>query len=224
MRPQIVGIVMDGNGRWAEQRGLARVEGHRQGARAVFRTIEAALVLNIKHLILYAFSTENWKRPYEEVSFLFSLLKKHIVLQERRIMELGVRFCAIGRRDGLPADLVTALERLERKTAQNERISVYLALNYGGRAEIADAAAKLAARSLPITPHTISQALYAPQIAECDLIIRTAGEKRLSNFLLWQAAYAELLFLDVLWPDFGYEHFAFAVEEFSRRKRRFGGL
>jgi len=224
LRPQVVGIVMDGNGRWARQRGLPRVEGHRQGARAVFRTVENALVLNIKHLILYAFSTENWKRPYEEVSFLFSLLKKHIVLQERRIMELGVRFCAIGRRDGLPADLVAALERLERKTAQNNRINVYLALNYGGRAEIADAAAKLAARSLPITPHTISQALYAPQIAECDLIIRTAGEKRLSNFLLWQAAYAELVFLDVLWPDFGYEHFALAVEEFSRRKRRFGGL
>jgi len=215
---------MDGNGRWAQIRGLPRVEGHRQGARAVFRAVEAALALGVKHLVLYAFSTENWKRPAEEIRFLFNLLALHLRLQERRVMQLGVRFSMIGRRAGLPERLVAAIERLEKKTENNTRLSVYLALNYGGRVEIADAASKLAARNRPITPETLSAALYSPEVADCDLIIRTGGEKRLSNFLLWQAAYAELVFLDVLWPDFGYDDFAAAVEEFSRRRRRFGGL
>lgn len=224
MRARVVGIVMDGNGRWARMRGLPRVEGHRQGARAVFRAVESALILGVEHLVLYAFSTENWRRPQEEVRFLFSLLALHLRLQERRILEWGVRFKMIGRRKGLPSDLIEAVERLERKSASNSCLSVYLALNYGGRSEIVDAAAKVAARNLPLTVENISQTLYSPEIAECDLIIRTAGEKRLSNFLLWEAAYAELVFLDVLWPDFGYSDFAAAVEEFSNRRRRFGGL
>jgi len=224
LRPQVVGIVMDGNGRWAQMRGLPRVEGHRQGARAVFRAVEAALALGVKHLALYAFSTENWKRPAEEIRFLFNLLALHLRLQERRVMQLGVRFSMIGRRAGLPERLLAAIERLEKKTENNTRLNVYLALNYGGRSEIVDAAAKVVESGQPLTIENISRALYEPRIAECDLIIRTGGEKRLSNFLLWQAAYAEFVFLDVLWPDFGYDDFAAAVEEFSRRKRRFGGL
>lgn len=225
-RARVVGIVMDGNGRWADLRGLPRTEGHRQGSRALFRAVEAAICHGVEHLFLFAFSTENWRRPAEEVSFLMDLLSKNLSLQRARVLELGVRFHAIGRLTALPAALRESIRRLEAASAGCGVVNVYLAVNYGGRAEIVDAA-RAACRvggADALDENSLERHLYAPDAPDLDLLIRTAGERRVSNFMLWQAAYAELVFLPVLWPDFSHVHFDAAMSEFSRRRRRFGAL
>jgi len=220
-----VGIIMDGNGRWAKIRGLPRVEGHRQGARAVLTAVEAAITLGVSDLTLFAFSTENWARPETEVSFLMRLLALHLRLQRRRIVQLGVRFKPLGRIDELAPPLQKELRRLESSTEGNARITVRLALNYGGRREIVDAVRRVLRSGVPpdeIDERSFANFLYHSDLSDIDLLIRTGGEMRISNFLLWQSAYAELFFTPVLWPDFCYNDFSAALEEFRRRARRFG--
>lgn len=220
---------MDGNGRWAAARALPRVAGHRAGAQAVRRTVEAAIRHGVGWLTLYAFSSENWRRSPGEVLDLTGLLRHYLQSEVRDLHREGVRLRCIGDRKRFDPDIVACLDEAERETAANTKLNLTLALSYGARAEIA-AAARAAARMVAegkLKPEEIDEArfgnlLYTAGIPDPDLIIRTSGELRLSNFLLWQSAYAELLFLDVLWPDFGPEHFAEALAEFSRRERRFG--
>ncbi len=210
-------IIMDGNGRWARERGLPRVAGHREGASAVRRVIEAAPDFGIGTLTLYSFSEDNWSRPPREVSALMKLLGLYLAQETNRCMETGVRLTAIGRRDRLPAQLVARLEDTERKTAKGTRLHLRLALDYSSRTAILDAARKLNGTA---TEESLSK-LLGPDV---DLLIRTSGEQRLSDFLLWECAYAELIFTPRMWPAFGREDLAQCVEEFHRRDRRFGGL
>ena len=212
-----VAIIMDGNGRWATRRGLPRIAGHRAGAAAVRRTVEAAPDLGISVLTLYAFSEDNWSRPSREVSALMKLLGRYLVQETARCVANGVRLEAIGRRDRLPAPLVALLEESERKTAHGRRLRLRLAIDYSSRRAILEAARR-ASRSL--TEDHFS-ALVGPDV---DLLIRTSGEQRLSDFLLWECAYAEMIFTSRLWPDFAGEDLAQAVAEFQRRDRRFGAL
>lgn len=225
-----VAIIMDGNGRWAERHGLPRIEGHRRGADAVKRCIESANEFGVEYLTLYAFSTENWKRSSEEVGGLMDLLKEFIDANVTVLNENGIRLRAIGRLDQLPAHSREALERGIELTSDNKSGNLILALNYGGRSEICDAAARIArdAANGKIIPENVdesvfAQYLYAPDIPDPDLMIRTSGELRLSNFLLWQLSYAEFYVSDVLWPDFGRDEMKKAVDDFHRRKRRYGG-
>jgi undecaprenyl diphosphate synthase len=221
---------MDGNGRWAERRGLPRVAGHRAGAEAVRNTLKAAAKIGIEVLTLYAFSSENWRRSEEEVSDLKGLLGYYL---ERELDELdrqGVRLMLIGDHAAFGPQLVERLERAVCRTAANDRLTLVVALSYGARSEIAAAARQLAARAKTgdLDPAEINEDMLGSQLMtaglpELDLLIRTSGEKRLSNFLLWQAAYAELVFTDTLWPDFGEEQLILAIEEFGGRQRRFGG-
>jgi len=227
--PAHVAIIMDGNGRWASRRGLPRVAGHREGARAVRRTIEAAIRSGVGWLTLYAFSSENWRRPQQEVSDLTGLLRAYLRSEIRELHEAGVRIRIIGERERFDADIRAGLEEAERITAGNSRLSLNVALSDGGRAEIVQAVRRLAeaARAGGTDPAAISEeafaaALFTAGMPDPDLVIRTSGEQRLSNFLLWQAAYAELVFLDVLWPDFTDAHFADALAAYARRERRFG--
>lgn len=213
-------IIMDGNGRWASRRGLPRVAGHRSGAAAVRRTIEAAPDLGISTLTLYAFSEDNWSRPAREVSALMKLLGHYLAQETERCVANGVRLKAIGRRDRLPAALVTMLEETERKTAAGARLNLRLALDYSSRQAILDAARRSAASSAEINEQQLS-AFIGPDV---DLLIRTSGEQRLSDFLLWECAYAELVFVSCLWPDFTAKDLAAAVAEFQSRERRFGGV
>ncbi len=227
--PTHVAIIMDGNGRWAAGRHLPRVAGHREGAKAVRRTIEAAIRQGVGWLTLYAFSSENWRRPAAEVSDLTGLLRHYVKAELTELAANGVRLRVIGDRGRFAPDIQASLVSAELTTADNTRLNLTVALSYGARAEIAAAARALAeaAASGRLDPAKVDEAALAGGLAtvgipDPDLVIRTSGEQRLSNFLLWQAAYAELVFLDVLWPDFGPEHFDAALAEYARRERRFG--
>nr|WP_041446708.1 polyprenyl diphosphate synthase [Pseudothermotoga thermarum] len=216
---------MDGNGRWAQKRGLPRIEGHRRGALKAERVVEWAAQEGIKYLTLYAFSTENWKRPKEEVEYLFSLLAKLLRKKFNKLMKNGVRLRFAGRIHQLPKEIYELCLEFEEKTKNNSMIQVILALNYGGRAELVDAFNKAIESGVQkLDESTLRNFLYLPDVPDPDLVIRTSGEKRLSNFLIWQIAYSELYFTKKLWPDFSREDFKKALEDFEKRQRRFGGL
>jgi undecaprenyl diphosphate synthase len=225
-----VAIIMDGNGRWAKQRGLPRVAGHRAGAEAVRRALQAAADQGVEVLTIYAFSSENWRRSKEEISDLTALMRFYLERELKTLEKERIRLRLIGDYSKFGQELVERLERAVERTAANDRLTLVIALNYGSRAEIAAAARKLGSkvdagelRAEEIDEDAISSGLQTHGLPELDLLIRTSGEKRLSNFLLWQAAYAELLFLDLLWPDFDEQAFAGALEVFAARERRFGG-
>jgi undecaprenyl diphosphate synthase len=224
--PRSVAIIMDGNGRWAEARGLPVEAGHQEGTRALRRTVEAALELGIESLTVYAFSTENWLRPPAEVDSLMTIFRETIDRELPDLAKQGVRTRFIGRRDRASEELQERMAALELETADRERLELWIAFDYGGRAELADAARRLvASRMAPeeIDEDVLAVYLYAPDMLDPDLLIRTSGELRISNFLLWQLAYSELVFVERLWPDFGEEDLRQAVGEYARRKRRFGG-
>jgi undecaprenyl diphosphate synthase len=227
--PRHVAIIMDGNGRWAASRRLPKIAGHREGARAVRRTIEAAINSGVAWLTIYAFSSENWRRPTGEVLDLTGLLRHYLKSEIAELKANGVRLRIIGDRARFDPDIQRDLAAAERDTSANTRLNLTVALSYGARAEIADAARAMAEAVLAgrLDPALINEAAFAGYLSTAgvpdpDLLIRTSGEQRMSNFLLWQAAYAELVFLDVLWPDFGPEHFAAALAAYGRRERRFG--
>jgi undecaprenyl diphosphate synthase len=211
-----VAIIMDGNGRWANARGLPRIAGHRTGADAVRRTVEAAPGMGVSVLTLYAFSADNWQRPAREVSALMKLLGHYLVRETSRCIENGVRLQAIGRRDRLPVDLVSLLEDAERRTAHGSKLHLRLAIDYSSRQAILDAVR----RDRAVTEEAFSKSL-GPDV---DLLIRTSGEQRLSDFLLWECAYAEMIFTRRMWPEFSGEDLAEAIEEYHRRDRRFGAV
>jgi undecaprenyl diphosphate synthase len=214
-----VAIITDGNGRWAKQRGLPVEEGHRAGADAVKARLRDSVELGIRELTVYSFSTENWARPIEEVAALMQMFSERILAETPELHDEGVRMRFIGRRTGVAPELLEQMRWAEAKTAGNERITLFVAFNYGGRAEIVDAARAFAGT----TEEEFRAHLYAPEMHDPDLIIRTSGEQRLSNYLLWQSAYSELHFTDVLWPDFGRAELEFALAELNARRRRFGG-
>ena len=213
-----VAIITDGNGRWAQQRGLPVVEGHRAGADTVKARLRDAAELGIEELTVFSFSTENWSRPAEEVEGLMRMFGERIDAETPELRDEGVRMRFVGRREGVGAELVERMNWAEAETAANERIVLFVAFNYGGRAEIVDAARSFDGSS----EEEFRQALYAPEMHDPDLLIRTSGERRLSNYLLWQCAYSELVFRDELWPDFGREAFEDCLREFEARQRRFG--
>lgn len=223
-----VAIIMDGNGRWAQLRGLPRVEGHKQGARQVSEVLKAARELGIEYLTLYAFSTENWKRPVTEIAALMGLLEKFLDDKLPELMENNVRLRTIGRTDGLYPGARKKLLNVIEKTEKNNGGTLILALNYGGRAEIVDAVNSIVEKAknekLKITEDSFRDFLYAPDIPDPDLLIRTSGEMRLSNFLLWELSYSEIYVTDTLWPDFGKENLTEAIQNFKGRNRRFGGI
>jgi undecaprenyl diphosphate synthase len=223
--PRSVAVIMDGNGRWAASHGVPVSEGHREGTRALRRTVEAAIDLGVRTLVVYAFSTENWTRPADEVQDLMEIFDETIERELPDLAEQGVRTRFMGRRDRAPDALREQMETLEAGTATNDRLALWIAFDYGGRAELADAAKRVVEAGL--TPDEIDEEvlgayLYAPDMPEPDLLIRTSGELRISNFLLWQLAYAELVFTDRRWPDFGEDDLRAAVQEYAGRKRRFG--
>lgn len=223
--PRHVAIIMDGNGRWAASRGMPRVMGHREGTKAVRRTIQAAIKHGVKYLTLFAFSSENWQRPQEEITDLTGLLRHYLRSELNELHENGVRLMVIGERDRFGPNLSSELATAEAKTIDNDKLVLVMALSYGGRADIVDAARRAIAAGIEpaaLNEETFGTLLSTDGIPDPDLLIRTSGEERISNFLLWQTAYAELYFTDVLWPDFGAEHFGLAVSEFTRRERRFG--
>ncbi|MFK0383097.1 isoprenyl transferase [Agrobacterium sp. NPDC090273] len=229
--PEHVAIIMDGNGRWAKQRGLPRIMGHRRGVEAVRETVRAAGDCGISYLTLFAFSSENWRRPESEVTDLMGLLKAFIRRDLAELHRQNVRVRIIGDRETLKADIRSLLEEAEHMTRDNTKLTLIIAFNYGSRDEIARAAASLAQDvaqgkldAASITPEMISGRLDTAGIPDPDLIIRTSGEERLSNFLLWQAAYSEFLFVPDYWPDFDRQHFYSAIEQYATRDRRFGGL
>jgi undecaprenyl diphosphate synthase len=213
-----VAIIMDGNARWAAERGLPVLEGHREGAQALKRTVKDAVRLGLEELCVYAFSTENWSRPRDEVEGLMAMFAELISSETPELDEEGVRMRFVGRREEVSDVLRERMGWAEAVTAHNERLRLYVAFNYGGRAEILDAAARFRGGS----EDDFRACLYAPEMADPDLVIRTSGERRLSNYLLWQTAYSELVFSDVLWPAFGLEHLQEALREFEARRRRFG--
>jgi undecaprenyl diphosphate synthase len=213
-----VAIITDGNGRWARERGVPVNDGHGAGADTVKARLRDAAELGVKELTVYSFSTENWSRPPEEVAGLMAMFSARIAGETPELHEEGVRMRFIGRREGISEELVARMEWAEQLTAQNERITLFVAFNYGGRAEILDAARRFRGGS----EEDFRACLYAPEMHDPDLIIRTSGEQRLSNYLLWQSAYSELVFRDELWPDFSRAALAESLAEFSRRRRRFG--
>jgi len=218
---------MDGNGRWAQRRWLPRATGHRQGVAVLTPLLETAGRAGVKTLTLYAFSTENWNRPKSEVKTLMRLFLETARKQVPELNKRGARLRFLGRREGLPQPVLEALREAEELTAHNESLDVYIALNYGGRAEIVDAARRMAADGVPadaIDEKTFARYLYAPEVPEVDLVIRTSGELRVSNFLLWQIAYAEFFVTETLWPDFSPEEFMQALRSFAARSRRRGGV
>ena len=224
--PRSVAIIMDGNSRWAASHGLPVEAGHREGTRALRRTVEAAIDLNIRSLTVYAFSTENWLRPPGEVDSLMEIFGETIRRELPDLAEQGVRTRFIGRRDRVSGELLDQMEELEAETASRDRLDLWIAFDYGGRSELADAAKRMVEAGL--TPDVIDEDvfaayLYAPEMPEPDLLIRTSGELRISNFLLWQLAYAELIFTDRRWPEFGEDDLRAAVNEYAGRRRRFGG-
>lgn len=220
-----VAVIMDGNGRWASSHGVPVAEGHREGARALRRTVEAAIALGVRSLAVYAFSTENWARPPDEVESILELMSETIDRELPDLARQGVRTRFVGRRDRIPGELQAKMDTLERETAGNDRLQLWIAFDYGSRAELVTAARRLVASGIApddVTEEALAAHLYAPELAEPDLVIRTSGEKRLSNFLLWQSAYSELVFTDTLWPDFGEDDLRAALDEFATRGRRFG--
>lgn len=217
-----VAIIMDGNGRWAKKRHLPHVVGHQRGVEAVRTLVRAVREMGLEALTLYAFSTENWRRPADEVSALMGLLKRYILADIEEFVQNNVRLKIIGNYNILPPDIVILLDDALRRTAINSGTTLVVALNYGSQDEIARAATKAAEKG-PITRDTIEAELDTAGLPPLDLLIRTSGEVRLSNFLLWQSAYAELCFLDVLWPDFTPQHFHDALDQFAQRERRYGG-
>lgn len=228
--PRHIAIIMDGNGRWAAAKNLPRIAGHRRGAEAVRRTVVACRELGIDYLTLYAFSSENWKRPRTEVEDLMGLLRLYLRREVAELNENNVRLTIIGDRTGLAADILSLIDEAEEKTGDNTGMLFALALNYGAQAEIIGAVKELAkaysAGSIAlddITEETFPQYLYTRELPEPDLLIRTGGEQRLSNFLLWQSAYTELVFTDVLWPDFDKEALSMAIADYSARERKYGG-
>ena len=228
--PRHVAIIMDGNGRWAKQRGLPRVAGHRAGAEAVRRALQAAADYGVEVLTIYAFSSENWRRSTEEISDLTALMRFYLDRELKTLEKERVRLKLIGEYSAFGGELVERLERAVERTAGNTRLTLVIALNYGSRAELAGAVRKLAGKAAAgeidvtsIDEGAIAAELQTADLPELDLLIRTSGEERLSNFLLWQAAYAELLFLDILWPDFNEQTFAEALSVYAARDRRFGG-
>lgn len=229
--PQHVAIIMDGNGRWAKARGLPRVAGHRRGADAVRRVVRGAGELGIPVLTLFAFSTENWTRPADEVADLMGLLRHYLRSELDELRKNGARLRVIGNRDGLAADIVRDIADAETMTVGNTRIDVNICINYGSRDEILRAARNLAQRvaageitASGIDQQSFERELLTAGLPDPDLLIRTSGEQRISNFLLWQCAYSELVFVDTLWPDFGKEHLEQAIVEFRKRERRYGGV
>ena len=229
--PRHVAIIMDGNGRWAESRGLPRAAGHRKGVEAVRRTVRAAIELGLQHLTLFSFSSENWSRPAAEIDDLMGLMRRFIRRDLAELHQNGVRIGVIGERDRVDPELLVIIDDAVALTSHNTALNLTIAFNYGARAEIARAARRLAERAVEgairpedITPEALSAALDTHGMPDPDLLIRTSGEMRLSNFLLWQSAYAEFVFLDAYWPDFGRELLEQAIDEFRRRNRRFGGV
>ena len=227
--PLHVAIIMDGNGRWARARGLPRTFGHKAGVDALKRTVQGAAACGVGTLTVFGFSTENWRRPGSEVSELMKLLKSYVASDLERLEREGVRVKIIGRKSNLAPDILEVIERAEARTAHNEAFILQVAFNYGGQADITDAARQLAldVQSGALDPAQIDEAAFQARLSTRgeapDLIVRTSGERRISNFLLWEAAYAELVFQDVLWPDYGPEHLKAAVAEYHTRERRYGG-
>lgn len=228
--PRHVAVIMDGNGRWAQARGVPVVQGHREGGEAVQRCVRAAIEHGITYLTLYAFSSENWRRSGEEISDLTGLMQFYLRHRLKELDEQGVRLRIIGEPERFGASFCRELRRAEEKTSGNTRLVLSLALSYGSRAEIAGSARRLAerVRAGTLNPQDIDEDMFASvlqthDVPDPDLVMRTSGESRLSNFLLWQSAYAELIFLDVLWPDFSEKDFAEAIQRYMRRQRRFGG-
>lgn len=229
--PRHIAVIMDGNGRWAERQQLPRIEGHRMGVASVRRTVEECARLGIEQLTLFCLSSENWKRPQQELDFLMHLLEQYMIEERRTIMENQIQVHVIGRRDGIPEQTWKQMEATIRMSAGNQKTRLCLAINYGGRAEIVDAVQELArqvktGKLAPddITEERISQSLYTARMPEPDLLIRTAGEMRLSNFLLWQISYAELWITQKCWPEFMEDDLHQAIQTFVNRERRFGGL
>ena len=229
--PRHIAIIMDGNGRWATSRGLPRAAGHERGVEALRRTVEAAGKMGIEYLTLFSFSTENWRRPKDEINALFGLLRAYVKRDLVRLKAEGVRVRIIGSRENVPADILELIGKAEQETEANRRGNLTIAFNYGGREEIVRAARNLAQSVADgaLSPGDIdadrfASALDTSVLPDPDLLVRTSGEARISNFLLWQIAYAELVVLDVLWPDFDRDHLAGAIETYKRRDRRYGGL
>jgi undecaprenyl diphosphate synthase len=227
--PQHVAIIMDGNGRWARNRGLPRIAGHRRGAESVREAVRAAGRLGLRYLTLFGFSSENWKRPFAEVEDLMGLLRRYLRSEVSELHSQGVRLRVIGDRGRLARDIVDLITDAEALTAGNSGLTLVLALSYGSRAELTEAARRIAADVADggvtleqIDESMVSRRLYTADLPDPDLLIRTSGEQRVSNFLLWQCAYAEMIFLDILWPDFSGEHLAEALREYGRRERRYG--
>jgi undecaprenyl diphosphate synthase len=214
-----VAIITDGNGRWARRQGVSVQEGHEAGADNVKARLRDAVDLGIRELTVYSFSTENWSRPPEEVAALMALFSARILAETPELDAQGVRMRFLGRREGVDPELIAQMQWAEETTAPNDRITLYVAFNYGGRAEIVDAARAFTGT----TEEEFRRHLYAPDMHDPDLIVRTSGEQRLSNYLMWQSAYSELLFTDVLWPDFSREDLEAALREYDARRRRFGG-
>jgi undecaprenyl diphosphate synthase len=221
-----VAIIMDGNGRWAEQRGLPVAEGHRAGTKALRRTVEAAIDLGVESLAVYAFSTENWARPVDEVADLMEIFGETIERELPDLAKEGVRVRFVGRRDRAPESLLRQMEALEAETAENDRLRLWICFDYGGRAELVEAARRIAASGVDpaaVDEELVTANLAEPEMPDPDLLVRTSGEVRISNFLLWQLAYSELTFTETLWPDFGADDLRSALETFAGRRRRFGG-
>ena len=229
--PAHLGVIMDGNGRWAQARGKRRTEGHIEGVKALRNLVELCITYGVGHLTVFSFSSENWTRPKDEISFIFNLLRRFVASDLQRLIRNNVRVRIIGTREGLEPSLVRLIDDVEAKTQANTGLVLVVAFNYGGKAEIAEAARKLArevaaGRLSPdaITEERLAGALYTAGLPDPDLIIRTSGEQRISNFLLWQAAYAEFVFVEENWPDFNEASFVRVLDTFSRRDRRFGGI
>ncbi|CCU79263.1 Undecaprenyl pyrophosphate synthetase [Halanaerobium saccharolyticum subsp. saccharolyticum DSM 6643] len=229
--PKNIAIIMDGNGRWAQQRNKHRTSGHKEGVKTLKKIVKAAVNLNVASLTVYAFSTENWKRPKAEVDFLLTLMRQTMRNEVEELIEKGVKVKFIGRKDALSENLTDEIEYIEQSSTNNKKLTLNIAFNYGGRAEITDAAKRLAeaykADKLSLDQfdeNNFSDYLYNKELKEVELLIRTGGDMRLSNFLLWQSAYAELYFTDKFWPDFEEKDLIKAIEEFKQRERRFGGL
>ena len=221
--PRHVAIIMDGNGRWARRQGMPRIMGHYRGAEVAEEITQACLDIGVEYLSLFAFSTENWKRPREEVELLFDLFKNYLINKRDKLIELGVRLKFIGRRDRLDLDLLRLMEELERVTSESYKITVILAVDYGGRDDILRAVNKLLKSGIEyVEEETFGSFLDLGDIPDPDLLIRTAGEKRISNFMLWNLAYTELYFTELCWPEFTKDELLKAVEDFTGRKRKFG--
>jgi undecaprenyl diphosphate synthase len=229
--PQHIAIIMDGNGRWAKKRNLARREGHKEGVKTLKKIVKYAADTDISSLTVYAFSTENWKRPKAEVDFLLALMKRTMRNEIKDLLDNGVQVNFLGRKENLSKNLINEIEHIENKSKNNKRLILNIAFNYGGRAEIVDAAKKILSEFKSenfdideLDEDEFSSYLYKPEFKDVELLIRTGGDKRLSNFLLWQSAYAELYFTDKYWPDFDEAELDAALEDFRNRERKFGAL